>query len=146
LKIDATAPSITNLTSSFHATDSKVTVSWTGDDDLSGIDHYEVIVDGNHLSSVGNLAEVVLTLRDGTHTITIVAIDSAGNMATRSISVSVDTNLLSTRGPAGPWLDIGLFGAILGGMLLVLFLLKRRRKDEARMGESLQPPPVIPRE
>lgn len=146
LKIDATAPSITNLTSSFHATDSKVTVSWTGDDDLSGIDHYEVIVDGNHLSSVGNLAEVVLTLRDGTHTITIVAIDSAGNMATRSISVSVDTNLLSTRGPAGPWLDIGLFGAILGGMLLVLFLLKRRRKDEARMGESLQPPSVRPRE
>ena len=146
LKIDATAPSITNLTSSFHATDSKVTVSWTGDDDLSGIDHYEVIVDGNHLSSVGNLAEVVLTLRDGTHTITIVAIDSAGNMATRSISVSVDTNLLSTRGPAGPWLDIGLFGAILGGMLLVLFLLKRRRKDEARMGESLKPPPVAPRE
>ncbi len=146
LKIDATAPIIANLTSSFHATDSKVTVSWTGDDDLSGIDHYEVIVDGGHPSSVGNLAEVVLTLRDGTHTITIVAIDSAGNMATRSISVSVDTNLLSTSGPAGPWLDIGLFGAILGGMLMVLFLLKRRKKDEARRGESPQPPPAAPLE
>lgn len=145
LKIDATAPSITNATSSFHATDSEVTISWTGNDDLSGIDHYEVIIDGGHPSSVGNLAEVVLTLRDGTHTITIVAIDSAGNVATKSISVSVDTNPLSTSGPVGPWLDIGLFGAILGGILLVLSLLKRRKKDEDRRGESPQPPPLTPR-
>jgi hypothetical protein len=145
LKIDATAPSIANVTSSFHATDSNVAISWTGNDDTSGIDHYEVIIDGGPRSIVGNLAGVVLTLADGTHTITIVAIDSAGNMATRSISVSVDTNPLSTSGPAGPWLDIGLFGAILAGMLLVLFLLKRRRKDEDRRGESPQPPPLAPR-
>ncbi|MBU0624369.1 MAG: hypothetical protein KJ672_05935 [Candidatus Thermoplasmatota archaeon] len=145
LKIDTTAPSISNETSSFHATNSEVTISWTGNDDLSGIDHYEVMIDGGHPSSVGDLVEVVLTLRDGTHTITIVAIDSAGNMATRSISVSVDTNLLSTSGPAGPWLDIGLFGAILAGIPLVLFLLKRRGKDGNRRGEAPQPPPLTPR-
>jgi hypothetical protein len=129
LKIDATAPSIANATSSFHATDSKVTITWTGNDNLSGIDHYEVIIDDGHPSSVGSLAEAVLTLRDGTHTITIVAIDSAGNMATRSISVSVDTNPLSTSGPVGPWLDIVLFAAIVG-VLLVLIMFKRRRKAE----------------
>jgi hypothetical protein len=144
-RIDATAPSIANVTSSFHATDSMVTISWTGDDDLSGIDHYEVIIDGGHPSVVGNLEEVVLTLPDGTHTITIVAVDSAGNVATRSISVSVDTNPLSTAGPAGPWLDIAVFGAILGGILLVLFLLMRRKKDEGRIRESPQPPPLAPR-
>jgi hypothetical protein len=145
LKIDATSPSIANETSSFHTTSSEVTISWTGNDDLSGIDHYEVIIDGGRPSSVGNLAEVVLTLRDGTHTITIVAIDSAGNIATRSISVSVDTNLLSTSGPAGPWLDIGLFGAILVAMLLVLFLLKRRGRNENGKREAPQPPPLTPR-
>ena len=145
LKIDATAPSIANVTSSFHATNSKVTISWTGDDGMSGIDHYVVIIDGNPPSYVGNLEEVVLTLPDGTHTITIVAIDSAGNVATESTSVSVETDPLSTSGPAGPWLDIGLFGAVLGGALLVLFLLKRRGKGEDRRGESPQPPPLSPR-
>jgi hypothetical protein len=145
LKIDSTAPSIANVTSSFHATDSNVAISWTGNDDTSGIDHYEVVIDGDSRFIVGDLAGVVLNLRDGTHTITIVAIDSAGNVATRSISVSVDTNPLSTSGPAGPWLDIGLFGAILGGVLLVLFLLRRRGKDEGRRGESPQLPPLAPR-
>lgn len=144
-KIDTTAPSIENVTSSFHATGSEVTISWTGDDELSGIDHYEVITDGGHPTNVGNLQEAVLTLPDGTHTITIIAFDSAGNMATTSISVSVDTNPLSTNGPAGPWLDIALFAAILGGVLLVLFLNMRRRKDEDKTGGPPQTPPQTPR-
>jgi hypothetical protein len=146
LKIDETAPSIANVTSSFHTTDSKVTISWTGDDDLSGIDHYVVIIDGDHPSGVGSLEEAVLTLPDGSHTITIVAVDAAGNTATWSISVSVDTNPLSTSGPTGPWLDIALFAAILGGALLVMFLLMRRSKDEGSGRESPQPPPLAPRE
>jgi hypothetical protein len=145
LKIDTTAPSITNATSSFHATGSDVTISWSGNDDLSGIDHYELIIDGGPPSFVGSIEEAVVTLPDGTHTITIVAIDSAGNMATRSISVSVDTNPLSTSGPAGPWLDIALFGAILAGiLLLVMFRLGRRGKDEDGRGESPQPPQIPP--
>jgi hypothetical protein len=69
---------------------SSVTVAWTGSDALSGIDRYEVRVDGGDWMSVSGSSRT-LSLDDGTHAITVRAFDRAGNHQDAAVSITVDT-------------------------------------------------------
>ncbi|MEM4539797.1 MAG: Ig-like domain-containing protein, partial [Candidatus Korarchaeota archaeon] len=67
------------------------TVAWSGSDALSGIDHYEVRIDGGSWINVGTSTSHTFTnLAEGTHTIEVKAVDVAGNIATSTVTVGVD--------------------------------------------------------
>jgi len=92
--VDTANPSISITSPSDGAifNESSVTVDWTGSDSNSGIDHYEIQVDSGSWSNVGaSTSYTVTSISDGTHTITVKAIDKAGNSAKSSISIMIDT-------------------------------------------------------
>ncbi len=92
--VDATEPSI-SITSPPNNTiinSSDITISWTGSDNTTSIDHYEVQIDGGPWTQAGTSTNHTLTgLPDGTHTVYVKAIDKAGNTATDSITFTMDT-------------------------------------------------------
>ena len=103
---DTVAPtiSITSPSPGAFVPVNSVTLSWTASDLGSGLDHFEVAVDGG--------APVVLPadatsytksgLADGPHTFVITAFDAAGNSQPASVTVSVDTTppSLQITGPS----------------------------------------------
>ncbi|WP_051348383.1 OmpL47-type beta-barrel domain-containing protein [Peribacillus kribbensis] len=85
--IDKTAPVIRmngNLT--FYQTDSKIDASITADDNLSGLESVEYILDGKAISSLDEIKPLALSL--GEHTFTVTAKDQAGNMASKDFKLS----------------------------------------------------------
>ncbi len=59
---------------------STVTATWTGSDDVSGISHYEVRLDGGSLVNVGTSTSHIFSgLGDGRYAIDVKATDKAGN-------------------------------------------------------------------
>ncbi len=128
VRIDTTPPVVAALPPSLHVTTSQVFLSWTGSDAGSGIDHYEVRVDGGRFESVGSKRSVSLQLADGLHTIVIRAIDRAGNEASTVVTVRVDTNALSTSGPYGATLDYAIILAVTAVAIAVAFVVIRRRR------------------
>ncbi len=69
----------------------EITALWDGQDDSSGIDHYEISVDGDW-ESLGTDEEYTLEdLAEGNHTIEVRATDEAGHSVTESIEFMVDT-------------------------------------------------------
>ncbi len=70
---------------------SKLTVTWTGSDTESGIDHYEVKLDEGAWINVGNNRSYNFTeLDDGSHTVHVKAVDKAGNSVKELINFTVD--------------------------------------------------------
>ncbi len=69
-----------------------VSISWTGSDSGSGIDHYEIKLDDGSWNNVGTSTGYTFTsITDGTHTVYVKAYDKAGNSATDYVSFSIDT-------------------------------------------------------
>ena len=66
------------------------TVTWNGSDALSGIDHYELKVDGGPWTVVSGNSTTVSGLSDHAHTIYVRAYDRSGNMAEDLVNVTVD--------------------------------------------------------
>src|SRR3989442_1487742 len=127
VRTDTTAP-VVSAPPARLVTTSQVTLSWTGTDAGSGIDHYEVRVDGGTFESVGNERSVSLQLVDGSHTIVIRAIDRAGNEASTVVTVRVDTSPLSASGPYGATLDYAIILAVTAVGIAVAFVVIRRRR------------------
>jgi hypothetical protein len=68
-----------------------VTISWSADDSGTGIDHFEMSVDGGPWASIGLVTEFVLPpLADGDHVIRLKAMDMANNTAMDDVSFIVD--------------------------------------------------------
>jgi hypothetical protein len=85
---------------------STVEVSWTGSDDRSGIDRYEIQMDSSSPVDVGTGPPYqFVNVPDGNHTVRVTAIDIAGNQNTSSVGVTVDTlvplTTLSIEGTMG---------------------------------------------
>ena len=95
---DATNPAIT-ITSPSEGTifnTSSVTVTWTGSDNTSGIDHYEVRIDNGSWINVGmNTSHTFTGLSEGNHTVNVKAVDKAGNENTDSALFTIKS---STQG------------------------------------------------
>ncbi len=92
---DTTPPtvSITSPDDGATVTTSDVTVTWTGSDSGTGIDHYEVRIDSGSWTNVGTSTSHTFTgLSDGSHTVDVKAYDGAGNTNTDSVTFTVDTS------------------------------------------------------
>jgi len=68
-----------------------VTLTFSGTDATSGIDHYEVSIDsGAYTTRTSPYALDVSSMSDGTHTATVKAVDKAGNFATATTNFYLD--------------------------------------------------------
>lgn len=90
--VDLEAPTLSTTAPAGGALVNTPTVSWTGNDALSGIDYYQVRVDSGSWS--GHLHTLTYTfpnLADGPHQAYIRAYDRAGNYMDRSVNFILDT-------------------------------------------------------
>ena len=92
---DATAPtlSITSPADNSYNNTGRVTVKWSGSDATSGLDYFNITVDGGtpiRLASTVS-SRSINGLTDGVHTVKVTAVDRAGNAISRQISFTVDT-------------------------------------------------------
>ena len=126
--IDTVAPTLT-VTS---PTDGQqagptVNVEWQATDGLSGVDRYEVSLDGGSFVAVGSASSYALSGVDvGSHSVTVRAYDRAGNHADVSVAFSVAPT------PPFPWLLLAIIlAAVVAGLLLLLWWKRRKdREDE----------------
>ncbi len=98
--MDTTPPtiSITHPEPGFTAEVSDVLVEWTGSDETSWIDHYEIRIDYRTWEDVGTETSYTLTLHDGEHTITVKAFDFVGHENTARVSFTVNTSPIGGPG------------------------------------------------
>lgn len=140
--VDLTAPVISDI-SVVNGTVLKsatLNLTWSGSDALSGIDHYEIRLDGNQWINLANRTNYNLThLPDGLHVITVKAFDNAQNTEEAAISLSVNTSLL--LGPG--WIDdIAVFGGISLVIIIgVFYFFVIRRRINTQVKPS--PPPSV---
>ncbi|MEM0449892.1 MAG: Ig-like domain-containing protein, partial [Methanomassiliicoccales archaeon] len=91
--VDLTAPELSVLMPNqdeMFALD-EVTIAWNATDNLSGIAHYEVSIDGGSWILVGLDTNYTFTgLADGNHTAYVKAVDKAGNYNVTSVSFVTD--------------------------------------------------------
>src|SRR5438105_394837 len=135
VSVDATAPtvSIVGPASGEVIPSSTSTVTWTAGDATSGIDHVEVRLDGGSAQplSSGATSYMLSGLSDGTHTVNVTVVDTAGHSSSKSVSFRVDTSFVS---PSGPYGIVGLTSIIVlvvVALLAALLILRRRRRPRA---------------
>jgi parallel beta-helix repeat protein len=90
--VDAYLPAMIILTpknGSYNGTGS-VTVTWTGDDNGTGLSHYAVSEDGTNWTTT-NGTERTFSLGDGVHTVMVRAYDLVGNFNETSVTFTIDT-------------------------------------------------------
>ncbi len=102
---DMAAPyvTITSPANDSYLNTQDITVNWAGGDNETGIDHYEVSLDGGAWQDAANLTTYDFTaLSDGNHTVRVRAIDMGGNEKITSVTFNVDTTVpaLSITTPA----------------------------------------------
>lgn len=106
-----------------------VTVTWQSSDDGSGLDHFEVVLDGSNATTIfGNATTSAKfsELQNGNHTITVRAFDQAGNNASDTITFAVDAE----AGLTYPLLvaGVGVLATVIG---LVTYFIRHNRKRNA---------------
>jgi hypothetical protein len=132
ISIDKTPPSL-----SFGESEGRVlainytTVSWISSDELSGIDHFEISVDSGAFSSNGNTTSMnLLDLENGEHTIIVRAVDEAGNLVEKELSLSVEMKEPARTSHVMEELLLVSISAGLVGALVIGFFMGRRRRDQ----------------
>ena len=134
VRVDVTPPVLQPKALPPTVTTGSVTMSWSGNDNTSGISRYEVSVDGGARQGVGMNTSFIVSLPDGSHTITVWAVDAAGNNVSRFVTFRVDTNTFSPSGPYAKGLTYGII--VTAAAVAGLFLWRRRRRAS--------PPPASP--
>ena len=139
-RVDVDPPSLrlTSPAPGSQVTTSALEILLVSSDSGSGIDHFDVNVDARASFRVEGSASgtVVSGLTDGLHTIKVTAVDRAGNRASDTVTVTVDTNLFSASGPTHGYLTLGLAvgGAAAAGFGVALVLKKSRRPPASKQG------------
>jgi len=107
-----------------------VLVTWTASDSGSGLARVEIVVDdASAIVLSGQTSSYTVTgAVDGTHTIVVRVVDRAGNAQQSSISVRVDTAVLSPSGPYGIAPLGGLSISVIVGVLSVMLVMRRRKR------------------
>ncbi len=126
LNVDTTPPAlqITAPTEAQSFGTSAVVVTWDSTDATSGIDHYEVWLDGAAHQTTSDPRVTFTNVPDGQHTVHVLAVDRAGNVRAGAVTFYVNTF---------PWWLVIL--AVLAFLLILFFIWRRRKSEEA-------PPPA----
>jgi len=125
--VDITNPTVTIVSpeEGAHVTAGNITVEFNVTDNI-GIDKIEVYLDGELVATLpGTAREVSVNLTPGSHAISIVAYDYAGNQGSALVNVVAEA-------PAPPWY---LYGGIAVVVIIVVvgvlvYLVKIRKKTE----------------
>ena len=132
--------SITSPTSGSELTSSSVTAIWTGLDAGSGIDYYEVKLDGGSWINVLTSNNHNFSgISDGSHTVYVKAVDGVGNSKEASVNFIVSAGLIFG-------LDLTTI-AILGAafiivIVVIVYLIFRGRKPPTPPPSTPTPPPT----
>ncbi len=122
-------------------TQNSVVVSWSGIDDLSGVDHYEVQITGGQWIDVGPATSYEFTdLSDMWHFVTVKAVDRSGNSGSSTIRFGVYTDIWSQDGPYRGIPNYVVTMAIAAGAIIPLFLYWRRRRGGRLLQTQSLPP------
>jgi len=131
--VDTTPPtvSITSPESGATLNTTTVTIAFVGGDDI-GLDHYELYVDGSSVNTSipPDQNSYTITLTEGTHAITVRAVDRAGNIAkdTIEITIIVETTTMEEGAPgAFPYLIVVVVAIIIVLFIAVVVLRRRSR-------------------
>jgi parallel beta-helix repeat protein len=131
VRVDTRAPVFTLAQSSEGSEGSAITVAWAAVDEGSGIARYEVSVDNGSYGWVGLNESVSVTLPSGEHTVSVRAVDRAGNAALAAIAFTVRGGEVPQRtADLTVWLAAGV-GAMTGVAVAAVLLALRRRKPPA---------------
>ncbi|MFQ6013099.1 MAG: Ig-like domain-containing protein [Thermoplasmata archaeon] len=126
-----TAPPVLSVSLPVEAsviTTSSVEVVWLGTDQTSGIDRFEVSLDGGTpvVLPATTVSYAFAGVVDGPHTVTVAAFDRAGNAVALTVDIRVDTSIFSPTGPYGSGPLVGMVVGIAVVAALALVLLLRR--------------------
>ena len=126
IKIDSVAPTLNMTNASGAISVNKSTISWTASDATSGIDHYEVKVGTGAFVSVGNVLSYQLTgLAVGNNTVTVKAVDKAGNSVDKTIYLTVSTPAAGTD----MTMILVILAIIVVIVIVVVMMMKRKGKS-----------------
>ncbi len=116
--VDLTTPSLLSFTLPDDISSSEFSFGWNFTDDGSGIDHYEISIDGGSFQDIGNKTTITLYLSGGSHTVSVMAVDGAGNYLVEEANFNVETG--DSTGILLPALAIIAVGAVAAAAFLVL--------------------------
>ncbi len=107
-----------------------VKIGWNCTDEMTGVDHYEVRIEGEEWKDLGeNRTYTFEDLEDGSYDIEVRAFDGAGNERLRSVSFTVKTT---------DWWVIGFVLASLVIFLLMLVYILKLNRDMTFVEDKLQ--------
>ncbi len=138
--VDATPPTISITSPEGGATlnTTTVTIVFSGGDNI-GLDHYELYVDGSPVDAnvPPDQNSYTITLTEGTHTITVRAVDRAGNIAEDTIEITIIVKTTTTEertitmeeGALGAfsYLAVGVVVAIIVALFIAVVVRRRSR-------------------
>ena len=129
--VDITPPWLTILSPSIDYTvrSSSPEASWSGSDDIAGIDHYEARIDQGPWINAGlNTSCTFRDLSDGNHTLSVKAVDRVGLTKEESTSFIINTSLIGGPGWSD---DIVVFGLAATAAVVIgvgAYLSKKKTK------------------
>jgi parallel beta-helix repeat protein len=97
---DNTKPSVTITfpDNNTYATEHSMLVEWVGSDVGSGMSHYEILLDSGMWLNVGTDTDHAYSaLSNGTHVVTVKAVDNASNVNTDSVAFKIGMGKISGR-------------------------------------------------
>src|SRR2546425_12001331 len=145
---DVTPPVVTVSSPSDGASIPGSTVIVASATDNLAVVRVEFLVDGvplgNDTSAPFEWSIAAGSLKDGNHTLMVIAFDAAGNSASATVHVTV-ANVPGGRG-LGLLEVAGFLGilAVIAGIVVALFLIARRRPRRPAMAPPVAPPMVAP--
>jgi len=145
---DVTPPAVAISSPSDGASVPGATVIVASATDNLAVVRVEFLVDGvavgNDTSAPFEWSIAAGSLKDGNHTLTVIAFDAAGNSASAAVHVTV-TNVTGGRG-LGLFEVAGFLGilAVIGGIVVALLLIARRKPRRPTMAPLVAVPMVAP--
>jgi len=133
--VDVTPPDITILNppedDSQISQSTHITIMWSGSDDISGIDYYEVRLNGGEWGETSTNSEHTYHgLFDGEHTVEIRAVDNAGNEQIETTTFEVDpgspSELFTMRMILGGIIALAIIGLVT--IVMIWKYLQEQRK------------------
>lgn len=141
--VDTAAPIllIGSPSSGLEISSSNVVVTWSGSDGISGIDYFEVKLDGGSWINVGNdISYTFSELADGNHTVYVKAADRAGNPAEAQVSFTVKSAIFTPTLIWVQWWFWAIIGVAVVFSVIIVFCIRRRKLATHDLGPQASLP------